>query len=433
MPKTTPPQTAPNVVHLYSVNTTVERYTKLHNSSNWNDLSSATSTTGHAKSQSPLDSGREVIRGIRSTQTVSVNPKILTALAEGDQAKSKASKYKHKYNRLMHSLENAGIALPLEEQVAKHHCDAKAKGGATESDRVAAEDELMKESGSWDLTEIQAYIDKMEADEREGVTRACNSPIPDQAELLAKIQSSTKQAPRNRAGRTYSASSSQGPSQDPAYLIDDSHLPSASRPRTANSKQSVAPSQYGSQRHQGTSNASFGSRRRHAQTLRPPPPSPSSPAVDNTGRAGSENGDRYPRWGNPSPVSQRRHLPRNPSHHPPGSHVATAGSSSVDGARSHDATDAKAYAIRTLDDRVSEVQKTIDTCNDDAQRRWLRGFQNDLLKNREDVVRSREPGDRRFKSESVGDRETASMSAVRKGKQRESIGTGIRSAPPSSR
>ncbi|KAK6908748.1 hypothetical protein I204_01967 [Kwoniella mangroviensis CBS 8886] len=60
-----------------------------------------------------------------------------------------------------------------------------------ETDQQLAQDSLMLESANWSLEEIQAYIDRMAIDETETITRACPSPIPDQALLLSPSSNSS--------------------------------------------------------------------------------------------------------------------------------------------------------------------------------------------------------------------------------------------------
>ncbi|OCF37143.1 hypothetical protein I316_01050 [Kwoniella heveanensis BCC8398] len=452
MPNATPighRQEPAHIGFVSNVTSTVERY--LHFGNN----TSAPAPRPHINQPSAPDqsiSSMDVVHGIRRHQSISVNqnahvspPLQLSTTSYGgrnnhDCAVHTRDKYKRKYNRLKRNLSKAGFTLHHRDKLTSStilddevpSSDRARVTADIKQDSHEADPSSSKTSGEWDLPQIQAYIEKMENDERDLVTRACDSPIPDQAELLAKIQARNDKAPPpptpcNPAAAApaasgerpaYSAfrgsrpstpdqnvridvpSSSSSGGSEPTYAVD--HRAAAAPTVNRLSGWTLEAAQPRSLRPELRTGL-YGDNGEHPfQTLLrkhqmpPPPPPPPSPtasnAIDELKNPATTTEYRYlaqeglsrglpqnaaVQWAS---NSIQEYLPSETG--PPVSELSHKSQDDVD------SMDEKTFAIHTLENRLSELQNRMDLCRDPERKKRMREIQDDLLSLMAEVIRS---------------------------------------------
>ncbi|OCF46046.1 hypothetical protein I317_00134 [Kwoniella heveanensis CBS 569] len=296
---------------------------------------------------------------------------------------------------------------------------------------ISSMDVVSKPSHEWDLPQIQAYIEKMENDERDLVTRACDSPIPDQAELLAKIQARNDNAPppttpcnpaaaapaasgERPAYSAFRGSRPSTPDQNVRFDVPSSSSSGGSEPTYAVDHRAVAAPTVN--RLSGWTLEAAQPRslrpelrtglcgddaehpfqillRKHHMPPPPPPPSPTaSNAIDELKNPATTTEYRY--------LAQEgswRGLPQNAAvqwvsnsipEYPPSETGGPVSELSHKFQDDVDSMDEKTFAIHTLENRLSELQNRIDLCRDPERKKRMREIQDDLLSLMAEVIRS---------------------------------------------
>ncbi|WVF68587.1 hypothetical protein IAT40_003356 [Kwoniella sp. CBS 6097] len=434
MPLASPRPTPAHIGYRSNVTSSVERYLHLDNNN-----SVQNQDIGHpSTTQGPVEATRQpsakIVHGLRRTRSISINQDTrecqcthpsTPSIEAQHQIKSTKDKYKHKYNRLKRSLSEVGVALHPNDKVEINDIESESKPKPKEArgtDEMIAQETLIKESSSWDLPQIQAYIKQMEKDEYDLVTRACNSPIPDQAALIAKIKSTNDLAsaadatadelrPAVSAFRgsrpstpdqmvRFDVPSSSGSGSDPSSITAEGHTlskePHDPMQNSTNTltdpndghgithtvygwtTSTVQPNDTEPQQMKGQDQGQAMVHpfqlllKKHYLPPPPPPPSPADPLLKAkvTGECDYHRAyvdlPIHSRYGNSSPAQTPE----------------------VNLKVDIDSMDDKAFAIHTLENRLSEVQNKIDLCQDQGRKRRMREIQSDLLRLMNDIVRS---------------------------------------------